>query len=212
MIKINLLPYPEELKKARTNIEFAIFFTSVLVLCLALFLWQRREGAIADGLKGEITNLNANIDKLKDVEKLHTSIAAEKDKVKARLDAINAVTKVRKNPIRHIAEITTLIPSGVWITKFTINGSDVTMDCKSISYYDVSNYFNNIKDSKYFGIDKFPSVAEGEKSGDKPVYVFSIICKAKGLTTEEPSKPAEGTSTEKKVTPPTPPQQEVKKS
>ena len=208
MIKINLLPYPEELKKAKTNIEFAIFFASVFVLCIALFLWQRREGAIADGLKGEITNLNANIDKLKDVETLHTSIVAEKNNVKARLDAINAVTKVRKNPIRHIDEITTLIPSGVWITKLTLYGSDVAMDCKSISYYDVSNYFNNIKDSKYFEIDKFPSVAEGEKSGDKPVYIFSITCKAKVLTSEEPSKPSEGASAKKKVTPP----QEVKKS
>ena len=208
MIKINLLPYPEELKKAKANIEFVIFFASVFVLCVVFFLFQRSKSTFLDSLKGEIANLNANIDRLKDVETLHTSIVAERDKVKARLDAINAVTKVKKNPIRHIDEITTIIPSGVWITKFTLYGNDVAMDCKSISYYDVSNYFNNIKDSKYFEIDKFPSISEEERAGDKPVYMFSIAFKAQGLSIEEPEKPSQDNSAEKKKTPP----QEGKKS
>jgi len=201
MININLLPYPEELKEAKAKSEFVIFFVSVLILCLGLFFFQRSRGSIVARLQGEVSNLNASLDKLKDVDQIHTAITEEKNKIKARLDAINAVTRVRRNPIRHLDEITGIIPPGVWLSKFTLYASDVSMDCKSMSYYDVSKYYNNIKDSKYFEIDKFPSISEGEKFGDRPIYLFSLSCKAKGLDIEESSPPTEGVAKEKGETP-----------
>src|SRR3990170_6654294 len=101
MIKINLLPYPEEIKKAKANTELAIFFGSIAILCLALFLFQMNKKNILSALRVKISELTVSIDKLKDVESLQTTIIAERDKTKARLDAINAVTRVRRNPIRH---------------------------------------------------------------------------------------------------------------
>ena len=198
MIKINLLPYPEEIKKAKANTELAIFFGSIAILCLALFLFQMNKKNILSALRVKISELTVSIDKLKDVESLQTTIIAERDKTKARLDAINAVTRVRRNPIRHLDEITKIIPYGVWLSKFSVNQDNVATSCKSASYYDISKYYNNIKDSKYFDIDIFPSISESEKINEKPVYQFDLSFKAKGLVFEEPSKPPANTEKEKK--------------
>ena len=184
MIKINLLAYPEELKKSRANTELSVFFVVVLVLCLVLFLFHKSKRSVVNQLKANISEINTNIDKLKDVETLHTKIMAERDKVKAKLDSINAVTKVKRNPIRHLDELTRITPDAVWFTKFSLNTSNISIDCRSMSYYDVSRFYNNIKGSKYFKIDKFPSIAEVEKFGDKPIYQFSLYCSAEGLVIE----------------------------
>ena len=191
MIKINLLPYPEELKKARANTEISIFFAVLLVICLGLFLFQKSRRAVVNQLMANISEINANVDKLKDVDPIHTEIITEKDKVKVKLDAINAVTKAKRNPIKHLDELTAITPDTVWLTKFSLQGSNISMDCKSMSYYDVSRFYNNIVDSKCFNIDKFPSVAEGEKFGDKPIYQFSLSCIAEWMVLEEPARAPE---------------------
>ena len=67
MIKINLLPYPEEIKRAKTFNELTIFVGSVFILCLALFFFQRSRVNIVTELQENISELNADIDKLKDV-------------------------------------------------------------------------------------------------------------------------------------------------
>ena len=184
MIKINLLTYPEELKKSKANTELSVFFAVVLVLCLVLFLFHKSRRSILNQLKVNISQINTNIDNLKDVETLHTKIMAERDKVRAKLNSINAVTKVKRNPVRHLNELTAIIPDALWFTKFSLNANNISMDCRSMSYYDVSRFYNNIKGSKYFKIDKFPSIAEVEKFGDKPIYQFSLYCSAEGLVIE----------------------------
>ncbi len=194
MIKINLLPYPEELKKSRANTELSVFFTVVLVLCLVVFLFHKSRRSIVNQLKTDISRINTDIEKLKNVETLHTNIITERDKVKAKLDSINAVTKVKRNPVRHLDELTRITPDAVWFTKFSLNTSNVLIDCRSMSYYDVSRFYNNIEGSKYFKIDKFPSIAEVEKFGDKPIYQFSLSCKAEGLVVEAPDQGALDTS------------------
>ncbi|MBI5374497.1 MAG: PilN domain-containing protein [Candidatus Schekmanbacteria bacterium] len=181
MIKINLLPIEREIKQARATIELSIYLATVFVLVILLFILNVVRQSTLSSLTAEVENLTQKVNSMKDVEALHTSIQDEKAKLTTKLDSVLMVTESETTFIKHLDELSLLIPGGIWLDTLDFTGTSYSFGCNAASYYDVSQFYNKVKESSLFTIGPFPSIAEAGTEAGRPTYKFKISGTTKDL-------------------------------
>ncbi len=151
MARINLLPWREALRKERQQ----VFFTTVGVFAvLTLCVW----GAIHfvntsrieyqqlrnNFLNVEITKLEKKIEEIKRLEK-------EKQRLKARIGAIERLQGNRPLIVHLFDEMVTSLPEGVSIKSVKQKGPSITISGVAQSNARVSSFMRKLKASKWLG-------------------------------------------------------------
>ena len=151
MAKINLLPWREELRNERQQ---AFYTTMGLFAVLTLCVW----GAIHfvntsrieyqqlrnDFLKVEIVKLDKKIEEIKRLER-------EKQRLKARIDAIERLQGNRPLIVHLFDEMVTSLPEGVSIKSVKQKGPAITISGVAQSNARVSSFMRKLKASKWLG-------------------------------------------------------------
>ncbi len=181
MIRINLLPYREKVKKEDITRQIVIIAITFIVFLLAL-------GALQLYLSMSISSLEKNI-KIKEetlarLNKVVVDIETiKKDKalLEKKLTIINNLEENRLAPVRMLDELTTLVPiHDVWLEKLTEKGTDTSFEGMARNNIAVAHFMKNMAGANFVKSVDLVSTKEKEISGTK-LQQFVISCvKKKG--------------------------------
>jgi type IV pilus assembly protein PilN len=149
MIKINLLPWREELKKEKQkafNDLFAlcIMLTACLFGALHLYMsdlqdYQARRNQF---LESEIAQLDRQIVDIKNIEE-------QKTRLINKITVIHNLQRSRPEIVHLFDEIPKATPDGLFMTKLARNGRDLIFEGKSQSNALVSAFMSSIQSSPW---------------------------------------------------------------
>lgn len=149
MIRINLLPYRAEKRKAR-NVQFGVMAGLAALLGLVIV------GAGYTVLDGKISHQEARNDYLKKeiaiLDKQIAEIKTLKDQIAALLARKEVVEKLQTNrsEVVHLLEqMVRVIPEGVYLTKLKQTGQTVNLVGYAQSSARVSTLMRNLEDSPW---------------------------------------------------------------
>lgn len=167
MAKINLLPWREELRKERQQ-EF--YATVGLFVVLTLCAWggvhfyntQRidYQQSRNDILDTEIVKLDKKIEEIKRLEK-------EKQRLKARIEAIEQLQGNRPLIVRLFDEMVTSLPDGVSLVSVTQKGKAVTINGVAQSNARVSSFMRKLEESDWLGDPQLQIIEAKDDQGQR---------------------------------------------
>jgi type IV pilus assembly protein PilN len=149
MIKINLLPWREELKKEKQqafNNLFALCLMLTACLFGALHLYmidlQDYQARRNQFLENEIAQLDKQIVDIKNIEE-------QKTRLINKITVIHNLQRSRPEIVHLFDEIPKATPDGLFMTKLTRSGRDLIFEGKSQSNALVSAFMSSIQSSPW---------------------------------------------------------------
>ena len=184
MAKINLLPWREELRKEKTK-EFGILMLGFGgVGAAAVFVAHLWNAALID--RQQIRNKFietkiAEVDKkIKEIEALQR----EKERLIARMRAIEQLQRNRPIVVRFFDELLKSIPDGVSITNIVQKGNNITINGEAQSNARVSSFMRNLESSEWLEKPELDIIQTNSDAGVRisafTMRFVQIIPKAEG--------------------------------
>jgi type IV pilus assembly protein PilN len=150
MAKINLLPWRDELREKRKKEFIAIcigaFFLGVIAAAAVWFYYDQKlqDQEQANQL---IVSTNQNLDvQLKSLEGLQE----QRNAIIERMKLIQGLQSQRPIAVHLIDELVRVVPSNVYITKFTRAGDKFTFEGKAESPNAVAEFLRNLEASPWY--------------------------------------------------------------
>ena len=179
MTKINLLPWREDLRKKKQK----DFFNAVVLVALIgilsvvlthsyieqLKIYQNQRNQL---LQNEITLLDKKIVEIKDIE-------AKKKQLQTKIKLIEQLQESRHEAVHLLDEISKIIPEGVFLTKLTQSGHELTFEGKSESNAQISAFMRAIEASLWLQkptllVIKLPDKTSNNKIGTESLSDFNL--------------------------------------
>lgn len=186
MARINLLPWRAALKKQR-QIEFLATIGAVAVL--ALIVWLLAHLIVADRISGQNERNNylqaetAKLDKqIKEIQELEK----EKQRLIARMKAIEGLQGSRPLIVRIFDELVTTVPDGVYLTDVNQQGDSFEIKGVAESNARVSTFMRNIEKSKWLKDPKLQIIESKDDSGHRTAK-FTLKLKQTATQTVAPT-------------------------
>lgn len=184
MARINLLPWREELRRQRKQ-EFG---TALLVsLAIAGALWGVVYWHIAERidyqngrnqfLQDQIALLDVKIKEIQDLER-------EKQRLLARMRAIEQLQTSRPIIVHLFDEIVTTLPEGVYLTEINQTEDVITIRGVARSNARVSNFMRNVEASEWLTEPKL-TVIETREADGRRLSDFTLVVRQKGRKAEQ---------------------------
>ncbi len=175
MIRINLLPKKVSKKKAGL-LQHLIVTGAALALVLVVigYFWVNLNGRISD-LRRQISVAEAEKEKLKDVNSQKKAYEENIAKLKNKLDIITQVKEGRYLPIRIFDDVTTVLDrdTPVWLTSFSYQGQQLTMDGFSLSNPHLASFVTELENTAFFQ-DVDLLFSEKVAKEDREIFRFQI--------------------------------------
>lgn len=176
MAHINLLPWRVEQRKLRER-EFFSQLGAVFVAGLGfVLLWAFWMGARIDNqndrnaiLQGEIDQIDAKIDKIKELDKV-------RDQLLARKQIIEQLQADRSQMVHLFDELVKTIPPGVRLTALKQVGDTMSLNGLAQSNASVAEYMRNIEASPWMGHVELLSTVNTHNASRMP-YQFGLSVK-----------------------------------
>jgi type IV pilus assembly protein PilN len=179
MIKINLLPREERIRRKPLDTTFILVAVCAAVLAAAMaygWIW----------LSGEVSRVQANIaqtqadlrkfDELaKQVEKFRT----EKQKLQDKIKVIESLAAAQKGPVRVLDEVSKALPNDVWLTAVNRTGRRLEISGIAFSPFQVADFMKNLGVAGDLLQSVDLVVSESAKVEEVPVQRFTITAEIK---------------------------------
>jgi type IV pilus assembly protein PilN len=184
MAHINLLPWRDELRKEKQK-EFGMLigvFALIAALVVgSLHLYQNarieRQKDRNAYLEGEIKNLDA---KIKEIE----ALTKERDRLIARMKAIEGLQRNRPLVVRFFDELVESLPEGVNVSQITQQGDKITITGEAQSNARVSSFMRNLEASDWLQKPQLDIIQAKDESGMRissfTLRFSQVIPKAEG--------------------------------
>jgi type IV pilus assembly protein PilN len=176
MTHINLLPWRAERRKQREREFFMQLGAAFAAAVLVVILWAFWMGTRIDNqnsrntyLQGEIKQLDAKIDKIKDLEKVRQRLLARKD-------IIEQLQANRSQMVHLFDELVKTIPASVRLTSLKQSGDSIFLDGVAQSNASVAEYMRNIEASPWMGRVDLRRT-ENTHGDSRMPYVFGLDVK-----------------------------------
>lgn len=173
MTRINLLPWREE-KRKEDQQQF--FITLAMFVVIVLAIWGmvhllnitriEYQQTRIQFLKTHVDNLEQKIEKIKLLEK-------EKEKLKARIQAIEQLQGNRPLVVRLFDELVDNLPEGVSIINMKQSGTEITISGVAESNARVSSFMRNLDASEWLQKAQL-NVIEAKDEDNQRVSNFTI--------------------------------------
>ena len=179
MTKINLLPWREDLRKKKQkdfiNAGVLVALIGILSVVLAhsyieqLKIYQNQRNQL---LQNEITLLDKKIVEIKDIE-------AKKKQLQTKIKLIEQLQESRHQAVHLLDEISKIMPEGVFLTKLTQSGHELTFEGKSESNAQISAFMRTIEASLWLQkptllVIKLPDKTPNNKIGTESLSDFNL--------------------------------------
>ena len=167
MAKINLLPWREELRRQKKTEYLTIVGICAL---LALVVWgavhwhfneridyQKSRNAF---IQEEIKKLDVKIEEIRRLER-------EKERLLARMKAIETLQTSRPIIVHIFDELVTSLPDGVFLKGISQSGSQITIQGVAQSNARVSNYMRNVEKSDWLKDPSLDIIQSASEDGQR---------------------------------------------
>ncbi len=167
MAKFNLLPWREELRKERqqtfyTTMGVFVVFTLCVWGAIHFINTQRIDYQLSRNtiLDGEIVKLDKKIEEIQRLEK-------EKQRLKARIEAIEQLQGNRPLIVRLFDEMVTSLPEGVSLVSVIQKGKAVTINGVAQSNARVSSFMRKLEESDWLGNPQLDVIEAKDDQGQR---------------------------------------------
>ncbi|MFI3184927.1 MAG: PilN domain-containing protein [Methylococcaceae bacterium] len=177
MAKINLLPWREELRAQKKQdfinaIALAVLFTILIFSGVHLYVeglkgYQEQRNKI---IQDEIALLDIKISQIKTIEE-------QKAKLLTKIDLIQKLQESRPEIVHLFDELPRVTPDGVYLSKFTQVGGDLTFEGKSQSNARVSAFMRAIEASPWFKVPTLDVIQSANKVNPEQLSDFTMHTK-----------------------------------
>lgn len=176
MVKINLLPWREELRKKKqqefiSGIGAGVLFTCFLLILVYLQIdsqkeYQQKRNKL---IKDEIVILDKKIQEIKDIED-------KKNKLLTKIQLIQDLQESRPEIVHVFDELAKTTPDGVYLTKFVQLADTLTIDGKAESNARVSAFMRAIDNSAWLH-NAVLGVIKGQGKSNLEMSDFTLTAK-----------------------------------
>ncbi len=189
MAKINLLPWREALRK---ELQQQFYSTLGAFVVLTLCVWGvyhfyntlrvDYQESRNQFLNVEITKLDKKIKEIKQLQK-------EKERLKARIEAIEQLQGNRPLIVRLFDELVTSLPEGVSLVSVKQSGKAIVISGVAQSNARVSSFMRKLQDSDWLGDPKLDVIQakddKGQRVSNFTMRFNQVIPKAPGEAEED---------------------------
>jgi type IV pilus assembly protein PilN len=184
MAKINLLPWREELRQQKKKDFLSTMALAALATVIALGLvhmyivgmkehQEQRNKLVQD----EIAILDTKIVEVK-------TIGDRKSKLLAKIEVVQRLQESRPEIVHLFDEIPRTTPDGVFLTKFSQVGADLTFEGKTQSNARVSAFMRTVEASQWLQTPKLDVIKSPDKTGVEQNSDFTMRAKLGKKITE----------------------------
>ncbi len=176
MIRINLLPYQETVKKENLKRQIVIIAGSFVVFLLLLFYLQLSLSSNIGTLEKNIREKNDRLLVLK--KKLGDIEVYKKDirELEQKLGVIKGLEENRLFPVRYLDELALLVPlKDMWVDKFTGTGADLRIEGVARNNIVVAKFMKSLELSNYISSVSLVSTSQKDVSGYS-LLQFNLLC------------------------------------
>lgn len=184
MARINLLPWREERRKQKKQDFLKAIGLAVLVSIIvlgavhvyveSLIAYQEQRNKM---LQDEIALVDLKITAIKSIEE-------KKSKLLSKINLIQQLQESRPEIVHLFDEIPKATPDGVYLTKFTQLGPDLTFEGKSQSNARVSAFMRAIEASHWLQKPKLTVIKSPDKANPDQLSDFTLRAKQGELKAE----------------------------
>ena len=181
MIKINLLPYRDIIRK-KNIINHAVLAGSALVATLLLILivnlvMTSRINGVSDEIVRVETEIASNKKIMDEIEKLK----AEKELYRTQFEIIEKLKKDKKGPVIMLDELAKRIPDKIWLISLKQKGNTVELQGAALDNRFVSKFMSDLEASPFFSrVDLITTEQKLNKnrSGKRQqkIHTFTLTC------------------------------------
>jgi type IV pilus assembly protein PilN len=150
MIKINLLPVREERRRLGFRQQLTLFALILVLVSIGLFYWHQSTGAQIEKLRGQIAQMDQEIERLAKVVKEVEKYKKDKKTLEGKLDVIGKLQKDRKIAVHYLDELNRALPDRVWLEYYEEGGGAITVRGKALDPDAVPAFMRNLSASPYF--------------------------------------------------------------
>ena len=181
MIKINLLPYRDIIRK-KNIINHAVLAGSALVGTLLLILivnlvMTSKINGVSDEIVRVETEIASNKKIMEEIEKLK----AEKELYRTQFEIIEKLKKEKKGPVIMLDELAKRIPDKIWLISLKQKGSTVELQGAALDNRFVSKFMSDLEASPFFNrVDlitteqKLSKARSGKRQ--QKIHTFTLTC------------------------------------
>jgi len=179
MIKINLLPYRDILKKKNiTNHVLTAGATLILVVLFIVVVNIAITTRIA-GVEREIVRVETEIASNKKIMEEIEKLKAEKELYRKQFQIIEKLKKDKRGPVIMLDELATKIPDKIWLLELKQSGNTLELVGAALDNKFVSKFMSNLEASPYFSrVDLISSEMKLAKKGKtkQKMNQFKLTC------------------------------------
>jgi len=144
MIKINLLPREERIRRAPLNTKLILAGVAIGVVLLAMaYGWYWLNGEVGR-LQAAIRQAQADVKRFEGLAKQVDTFRAEKKRLEDMINVINALVAAQGSPVQLLDEISKALPSEVWLTSVNRSGKKLEISGIAFSNFNVANLMTNL--------------------------------------------------------------------
>lgn len=150
MIRINLLPYREVLKKRRAIQQIIAAGIVLVLLLVVIVIADRSISARVSALENQmdmtqkaIVGLNKRTAEIYQFEK-------DQKEFQNKLDKIDLLNRGRKLPVHILDEVSRATPEKLWMTQLTRTDNSIVLNGIALDQETIVSFLNNLGKSDYF--------------------------------------------------------------
>jgi type IV pilus assembly protein PilN len=144
MIKINLLPREERVRRAPIDTRLILAGLGVVVALLAMaYGWYWLSGDV-ERLQGAIRQAQADVKRYDDLAKQVDTFRTEKKLVEDKIKVIETLVAAQTGPVKLLDEVSKDLPNEVWLTSFTRTGKRLEISGVAFSNFNVATLMTNL--------------------------------------------------------------------
>ena len=178
MIKINLLPYHEEKKRAGTKRQVLIGLVSFGIFFLLVIFLQIYMVASVAKLETEVQSARARLDAFTKVTGNLDKFKADKAILEKKIGVIKDLEKNRSYPVHIMDELASRIsPQREWITSFAQKDNNLRVEGVAVDNPAIAQFMKRLEDSPYIKTVDLISSKQTTVSRVK-LMEFVLLCTA----------------------------------
>ena len=178
MIKINLLPYHEEKKKAGTKRQLLIGLVSFGVFLLLVTFLQIYMVTSVARLETEVQSARARLDALTKVAGNLEKFKSDKEMLEKKIGIIEDLERDRSYPVHIMDELASRIsPQSEWLTSVAKKDNNLRVEGVAVNNPAIAQFMKRLEDSPYIKTVDLISSKQTTVSRVK-LMEFVLLCTA----------------------------------
>ncbi|MDY0131973.1 MAG: PilN domain-containing protein [Desulforegulaceae bacterium] len=151
MIRINLLPYRKARRKENIRRQISVYFLSLILLLLVLFVIDHSKKTQINDLNSKIKASEAELASLKKKAKEVDILKKELDALNSKIEIIDSLKQGRNFGINILKELTkVVVAERMWFNSSNIERNSIHLDGYALDDKTVADFMRNLDSSLYF--------------------------------------------------------------